>query len=105
MDGGKNGARQRPPARGKGKAPAPPPPPPGHEEENGGGHQRGGGQKRQIWRLRVSRVVIALAVMIAAALYILFAEHLAVPPPSAVWFFVAFMLWIIGLSMLYSSMN
>jgi hypothetical protein len=42
--------------------------------------------------------------MIAAAVYLLFAEALAAPPDSAAWFFVAFALWIIGLIMLYSWM-
>ena len=103
---GDNGARQRP---GRGPPAPPPPPPPGHEEEaNGGGHRRGGQTKNQIfWPRCLRRVAVALVVMIAAALYLLFAEALAVaaPPISAAWYFVAFALWIIGLNMLYSWMN
>jgi hypothetical protein len=58
-----------------------------------------------LWPRRLRRVAVALVIMIAAAVYLLFAEFLAVPPISAAWFFVAFALWIIGLNMLYSWMN
>ncbi|KAL6603661.1 hypothetical protein ACP70R_044022 [Stipagrostis hirtigluma subsp. patula] len=99
---GQNGARPRPAARGKGKAPVPPPPPPSGDEA-GGGHRRG--QRRRRRRIRVRGEVLALAAMIAAAAYILFADGLAVPPPLAGWFFVAYVVWILGLSLLYAFMN
>ncbi|CAN6206961.1 unnamed protein product [Urochloa humidicola] len=88
-------------ARGKGKAPGPPPPPPSRDEANGG-HRRGG--KRRIWP-RARGLLVALVAMIAAALYLLFADALAVPPPSAEWQLSAYVLWIIGLNMLVWLMN
>lgn len=54
---------------------------------------------------RVRGVVLAIAVMTAAGAYLLFAEAIAVPPSSAAWFFVAYVLWTIGLNMLFSFMN
>ncbi|PUZ59534.1 hypothetical protein GQ55_4G050200 [Panicum hallii var. hallii] len=88
-------------ARGKGKAPGPPPPPPSRDEANGG-HRRG--QRRSIWP-RGRGVVVALVAMIAAAEYLLFADALAVAPPSAEWLLAAYVLWIIGLNMLVWLMN
>lgn len=38
--------------------------------------------------------VVAVAVMISAAVYLLFAEILAAPPVSPAWFLVAFALWM-----------
>jgi hypothetical protein len=43
--------------------------------------------------------------MIAAAAYLLFADALAVAPPSAEWLLAAYVLWIIGLNMLVWLMN
>jgi len=90
-------------ARGKGKAPGPPPPPPSRDEANGGGHRRGW-QGRSIWP-RGRAVLVALVAMIAAAAYLLFADALAVAPPSAEWLLAAYFLWIIGLNMLVWLMN
>ncbi|RLM54857.1 hypothetical protein C2845_PM10G18780 [Panicum miliaceum] len=87
--------------RGKGKAPGPPPPPPSRDEANGG-HRRG--KRRSIWP-RGRGVVVALVAMIAAAAYLLFADALAVAPPSAEWLLAAYVLWIIGLNMLVWLMN
>ncbi|CAL5041414.1 unnamed protein product [Urochloa decumbens] len=102
MEAGKAGGGLT--ARGKGKAPGPPPPPPSRDEANGG-HRRG--WQRSIWpRGRRGRaLLVALVVMIAAALYLLFADALAVPAPSAEWQLMAYFLWIIGLNMLVWLMN
>ncbi|KAJ1260362.1 hypothetical protein BS78_10G226500 [Paspalum vaginatum] len=102
---GESGGRRRPVAGGKGKAPGPPPPPPSEDEPNGG-HRRGHRRRRRRIRPRAHPVAIALAGMIAAAVYLLFAEALGVPPPlAASWFFVAFVMWIMSLNVLYYSMN
>uniref|UniRef100_J3MGS6 Uncharacterized protein n=1 Tax=Oryza brachyantha TaxID=4533 RepID=J3MGS6_ORYBR len=89
-------------AGSNGKAPAPPPPPRHHEAV--GGHRRG--QRR---RRRPRRVRVAIGLMLTAAGYLVFSEAFTAPaaaPPSPGWFFMAFVLWISGLIMLYvSNMN
>ncbi|CAN6215967.1 unnamed protein product [Urochloa humidicola] len=97
MEAGKIGGLT---ARGKGKAPGPPPPPPSRDEANGG-HLRG---QRSVWP-RGRAFLVALVAMIAAALYLLFADALGAPPPSAEWQLAAYVVWVIGLNMLVWLMN
>lgn len=93
MGGGTGGLT----ARGTGRAPGPPPPPPSRDDEANGGHRRG--QRRGIWP-RGRRLVASLVAMAAAAMFLLFADALAVAAPSAGWCLAAYVLWIIGLNML-----
>uniref|UniRef100_A0A0D3GJT9 Uncharacterized protein n=1 Tax=Oryza barthii TaxID=65489 RepID=A0A0D3GJT9_9ORYZ len=81
--------------------PAPPPPPPPGNHQANGGHRRGHRRRRR----RSRGLVLAFGLMLTAAAYLVFSEALTSPAatPSAGWFFVAFVLWIVGLIRLYAS--
>lgn len=95
-----SGSGRQHPARDNGKAPAPPPPP--HRHEENGGHRRGQRRRRRPRRRR--GVALALFAMIPAAVYLLSAGSLAVPPALPSLLFIAYVLWILGMGLLFRSM-